>query len=92
MCSAILISHRTSSWSLKARTPSRNVLSQTASSGEINQTSRPCYHGGPQTSRCGCGDGVQPFVYGHEGSAEDWGYDDHKLHAGLHAVEREDEG
>jgi hypothetical protein len=69
---------------------SRYVLPPTTNPRTPYERRRACGYGGVETARCGCGNGVESFVYGDERGREDECDYDYELRIGMHRKERED--
>ena len=65
---------------IKDREDCRNVFAETTSARAPHETGSFGLVGSAETTRRCCGNGVQPFVHGHERGTEDGRGNNHKLH------------
>lgn len=78
--------------SFEASSYCRDVLQKAANPGAAHQASGARHQRGFEATGCrGC-DGIEPFVHGYARRTENWSNDDNKLHARMHAFERQDQG
>ena len=77
---------------VQAGPPCGDVLAETPGTGALDETSGTRNHRSVEAPGRGCRHGVEPSLHGHARSREDVGNDRDELYAGMHAIQREDEG
>ncbi len=76
-----------SSWPIQICAAGGDVFAAATSSRTTDEAGSPRNRRSIEATRCGCCDGIKPFMYGNARCRKDDGIDDNQLHAWSHAIE-----